>query len=348
LLKIKISIPGAKENINISQFTGNLENKHNDCIFFVNQFVEDPDFWFIIEEPNENDNVCNIDKSRIILLTAEVAHQSGYYDTEKAKSYLNQFSEIYTCYEIYRDNVTSALPFLPWMINANHGDSIYAENPRDIKYFEKLDNIEKLKTLSVICSNVTWTDFHLKRISFVSELKKHFKDKLDWFGNGVNSIESKWEGIAPYKYHIVIENQVKYNVITEKLYDSFLGLSFPIYSGATNVYEYFPHDSLIGININDLKRSINSIEEVIEEDYFNQYYQSIIVSKNIVLKEINCFTRISTIALSKNKFLPNNRMLTKIILLNNINSKKNIPVLFNLAGKMFRKLGNQLITYSNK
>jgi len=347
MLKIKLSIPGALEHINISQFTGNLLNEHMNCRFYINNNVEDPDFWFIIEEPHENDKFCNIDKTRVVLLTAEVAHQPGYYNSQKAKLFLNQFAEIYTCYEIYRDNVTSDLPFLPWMINANHGNSIYADNQKNKIYFENLLSLDKPKTLSVICSNVTWTEFHLKRILFVKELKRHFKDKLDWYGNGVNPIKTKWEGIAPYKYHIVLENQEKYNVITEKLYDSFLGLSYPIYSGACNVFEHFPKNSLINIHLNDLKSSIYSIEEIIEENFYKRNYQSIINAKNIVINEKNLFTRIASIALKKNEKLPNNREFTTIFPLKK-NTNNNILGFYNIVGKAFRKIGTQLISYSNQ
>ena len=65
--------------------------------------------------------------------------------------------------------------------------------------------------------------------------KKHFKDRLNWYGNGVNEINNKFEVISNSKYHIVLENDSKYNLISEKLYDSYLGLSFPIYYGAPNV-----------------------------------------------------------------------------------------------------------------
>ena len=43
---------------------------------------------------------------------------------------------------------------------------------------------------------------------------------------GVNSLNDKWDGIHDYKYHIVLENEANY-LISEKLFDSYLGLSFP-------------------------------------------------------------------------------------------------------------------------
>ena len=104
------------------------------------------------------------------------------------------------------------------------------------------------------------------------KLKEHFKDKLDWYGNGINPLDRKWDGIAPYKYHLTLENQSTYNVITEKLYDAFLGLSYPIYWGAPNVNDYFEDNSLIKINLNDLKGSIQIIEKVIAENYYEIYF----------------------------------------------------------------------------
>jgi hypothetical protein len=346
LLKIKISIPSAKERINISQFVGNSNNEHNGCKFYINEEIVDPDFWFILEQPHATDNSCNIDKSRIILLTAEVAHQPGFYDSKKAALFLDQFGEIYTCYEIYRDNVTSDLPFLPWMINSNHGDSIFAKNKRDIDFFKNLTYLEKPKLLSVICSNVRWTNYHVKRISFVTELKKHFKDKLEWFGNGIKPIETKWEGIAPFKYHIVLENQEHYNVITEKLYDSYLGLSFPIYSGASNVFDHFPKDSLSKIYTNDLKGTINTIEKVIEEDYASKFFKNILDSKTIILNNMNLFTRISKISKEKHEIIPNIRDLVQVLPLKKYDNNRLFTKLLNYSGRAFRKIGNELINIS--
>ena len=70
-------------------------------------------------------------------------------------------------------------------------------------------------------------------------MKSHFGSQLDWYGNGVNEIQRKHEGILDYKYHIVLENESRNNLISEKIFDSMLGLSVPIYYGAPNISEYF-------------------------------------------------------------------------------------------------------------
>ena len=42
---------------------------------------------------------------------------------------------------------------------------------------------------------------------------------------------------------MVLENQLGHNSMTEKLFDSYLGNSYPIYAGATNTEDYFPENS---------------------------------------------------------------------------------------------------------
>jgi hypothetical protein len=347
MIKVKITLPGAAKNINLSQFLGNQSNLYKDCKFFVNEFVADPDFWFLFEGPAEEDFECFIDPSFIYFVTAEVALPSGYYSENKRKDFLNQFSKIFTCHDVYESNVTNCLPFLPWMINANHGNTIFEQHERDFNYFSNLSELNKTKNISVFCSSVTWTDNHKQRLRFVKKLKEHFKDKLDWFGNGVNGLERKWDGIASYKYHLTLENQSTFNVITEKLYDAFLGLCYPIYWGAPNVNDYFEEGALTSININDLNGSIQTIEKIINEDYYEKHFDNILRAKNLCLNKYNVFHRISEICANDYNYASNPSV--RSVKINKIDFEKSISYankILNFSGKVLRKIGNELIIYS--
>lgn len=48
-----------------------------------------------------------------------------------------------------------------------------------------------------------------------------------------------------------------------KLADAFLGYTVPIYCGCPNVYDYFPEDSLIRIDIHDFEGSLTKIKEIV-------------------------------------------------------------------------------------
>ena len=61
-------------------------------------------------------------------------------------------------------------------------------------------------------------------------------------------------------------------------------------------------DSLLKIDINDYAKSIFSIEEAINKNVYEENYDSIIKSKNIVCEELNLFNRVAELSLSKSKY----------------------------------------------
>lgn len=298
MYKIKVSIPGFGNNLNISQYIGNeSSNIVGGYKFFVNDpECTDPDFWFVIDDLQNTHEKSLIDPNNVIYLTAEAIYSAGYFDSSDKIAFIQQFSKIFTCHDILKKNVYSQPPFLGWMINANHGPSIFQESRRDINWLKKIDFLEKTKKVSVICSSKILTKDHYVRFKFVSNLKAHFGDDLDWYGNGVRPVEQKWDAIAPYKYHIVLENQSRNNVITEKIYDSYLGLAYPIYWGAPNLDDYFHSSSFARIDPYNLNGSIATIERLIESDVCFQKRDLLISSKNDVLETMNPFVRMCRIA----------------------------------------------------
>jgi hypothetical protein len=301
VLNIKISFPGHGLDQNISQFVGNDNNVYDNKKFWINSEIKDCDFWFIFEDLNKFDrNVTSVDKKNLIYLSAETSWSDEYYFRKSKIEFLQQFSQIYVYGlkfpdNLFKNKVIKDLPFLPWMINANHGDSYLAPNDRDLNFFKNTNIIKKTKNLSIICSDKRDTEFHKNRYDFVVQLKEHFGDELDWFGNGVNEIASKWDGISNYKYHICLENISRDYLITEKLYDSFLGLSYPIYYGAPNINKFFRPDSYSEIDIFDIDKSTKIIEEIISTDPYEKLLPKILESKNLVCTDYNLFDRISKI-----------------------------------------------------
>jgi len=297
VIKIKISTRGAPKGALLSQFLGNNQNTWKNCQFFLNCQVDRPDFWFVIEDTDDDDRVCQVPRDRVFFLSAETAWPPGYYsETPGGIDFLKQFSHVFTCHDVYLPTVTYTIPFLPWMINSNHGNSMFSPHTRDLHFFNRFQNLSKLKLLSVFCSSQTWTPTHRMRLRFVEGLKEHFGDRLDWYGNGIQTLSEKWEGIAPYRYTIVLENQASKNVVTEKLQDAFLGLSYPIYWGAPNVEQYFSKESFSPIDIKDLKGSIESIEEIVSSDLYVERLGALRESRNRVLFELNFLARIGRIA----------------------------------------------------
>ena len=297
VLTIKISSRGSGKNLNLSQFTGNNTNEWSGCRFFVNANLEYADAWFVSEDVDDDETACAVPDGKVFFLTAETSWPPGYYDCNAGRSaFLDQFAEIYTCHDVFRPNTVSSLPFLPWMINANHGPSITAPHQRDVAWLADLTSLPKTRDLSVFCSQQTMTDGHRLRLRFVEKLKEYFGDRLDWFGNGIQPLAEKWDGIAPYRYHLVLENHAAPNVITEKLWDAFLGFAYPIYWGAPNVHDYVPKDSLAAINVMDLQGSVDFIEELLASDVAEAAQPQIRGARELVLGKLHYLSRIAEIA----------------------------------------------------
>jgi len=296
-MRIRVSARGGTSSPNISQFVGNANNTFQDCTFFINDPVAEADVWFVIEDLNDNETPCWVPPERIFFLTAETSWEPGHYAPgTDASTFLDQFERIYSCHDIFRTNVISAPPFLPWMINANHGSSILARHKRSVDFLGEIRSLPKEKGLSVFCSDQSSTANHRMRLRFVQELKSYFGGSIDWFGNGINPLEEKWDGIAPYRYTLVLENQSMPNLFTEKIYDAFLGLAYPIYWGAPNLSEYFDEGSFRPINIRDLNGSKATISGLLDSDLAEASLSKLLQSRDTVLHDLNLFARMAKIA----------------------------------------------------
>lgn len=364
MLTIKLSLPGFAHP-DISQFTGTLNNTFRNCEFYINRDdILSADFWVCLEGPYKSEETCRVDRKNVIYLAAEVAWPRFFYDSELKRSFLNQFGRVYTCHDVYAENVVFGPPYLPWMINANHGQSIFSASERDRSYFSDLNQLPKTKQLSVFCSAQTWTNDHKMRLKFVKALKNHFGDTLDWFGNGIQPLDRKWEGIAPYKYHLVLENQSRFDVITEKLYDSFLGLAYPIYYGAPNVGDYFDLNAMATINILDLKGSIKKIEHILTTDPYQDALPALVESKSRVLSKYNLFERIVDLCQASYQGSPTEAKATEQVVLRPLADfdvvsdlktaleERQYQVLFKrlayyYPGHLLQRLGNKLLDSYN-
>jgi len=293
MVDIKVTLPSHGKNLNLNNF--HSRKNSSEYKFHINSAIKKADVWIVFEDLKDEIEYCEVPKENVIYLNNETSFKKNYFFENHMVEFLNQFNYTYGCYPNLKPNHVNTYPFLPWMIHANHGDSIFNKTNLNYDFFTDFKNTEKQIELSVICSNKKNTENHGLRIEFLKILKNHFKDNLQWFGNGINEIENKFEVISKSKYHIVLENDSKYNLISEKLYDAYLGLSFPIYYGAPNINKYFDKDSLKAININDINGSIATIENTIKNNLFENNLNLLHLEKEKVLNDYNLYNRICEI-----------------------------------------------------
>lgn len=145
----------------------------------------------------------------------------------------------------------------------------------------------KEKLLSVICSAEARLPGHRQRLKFVRLLKDKLGQKMDWFGRGINPLADKWDGLAPYHYHLCMENSVVSHYWTEKISDAFLACCMPIYWGAPNIVDYFDSRGLEVIDLRNTDESLARIENIILTPPKERNFDAILENRRRVMEEFN-------------------------------------------------------------
>lgn len=154
---------------------------------------------------------------------------------------------------------------------------------------------EKSKLLSIIVSNKKQTFGHRLRHDVIG-MKDHLKNPIDIFGNGYNPIEHKITALQDYAFTIVIENTKRDFYFTEKLIDSFMTGTVPIYWGCPSIDKFFNLDGMILFdNLYDLQLQLNhlsfdkynSMIEAINENF--QKAKNYLIAEDWIYKNSNIF-----------------------------------------------------------
>jgi hypothetical protein len=165
-------------------------------------------------------------------------------------------------------------------------------------HFDELDkgtHFEKSKTISTVCSNKKQRHtLHQKRYTFTHELARKIPE-LEIFGKGHQPIDDKEEAVTPYRYHLAIENYIGIHHWTEKLADAFLGFSLPFYIGCPNAGDYFPPQSFIPLDLNNIDEATAVIKEAIKNNEYQRRLPYIKEARKKVLYEYNLFQVVSDI-----------------------------------------------------
>lgn len=101
-------------------------------------------------------------------------------------------------------------------------------------------NVDTTKTrnASLIASSKRVWEGHLLRHAVVDRIRAE-NLPVDVMGRGYRPFADKAEGLAPYRYSVVIENLREPSYFTEKLVDTALCRTVPIYWGAPDIGDYF-------------------------------------------------------------------------------------------------------------
>jgi hypothetical protein len=184
-------------------------------------------------------------------------------------------------------------------------------NLSEIKALD-VSKMEKKNVLSTMCSSKYFDEGHILRIDFLKYVEKRLKenekpdfelDIYNWDNNhqfenyrkGLDHYVNKSDGVLPYKYYFMVENNFEENFITEKLWEPILCETLVFYYGCPNVSKYIDPLAYIQLDMYDFEKSYELIERAIREDWWSQRIDIIRKEKKKILDELAFFPTICQI-----------------------------------------------------
>lgn len=276
----------ATENTTFRKQSKNEKGIVGNCQFTFNPLNQDYD-WLVIQDdvskilPNQTE-ILNCPKENTILVTTEPPSITKY-----GKGFASQFNHVITSQK------EKDLP---------HSNAIRTQTGNVWFYGKTYDEIRtiiepsKIKKISTVCSDKQQGHtIHKLRYEFTKIMEEQITE-LERFGRGFKWVETKAEAIDDYEFHVAIENHYAPNVWTEKLSDTFLGFAVPIYYGCPNIFDYFPEDSIILIDIYDIEGSIKKIKKIISTPgEYERRLPAIKEARRRVIEEYNLLSMIDRI-----------------------------------------------------
>lgn len=154
---------------------------------------------------------------------------------------------------------------------------------------------DKTRGISTVYSaKRQWHTNHAQRFAFIAAMRALLPD-MAVFGRGATPMDDKAEALAPFRYHLAVENHIGLHHFTEKLSDAFLARSLPFYAGAPNIADYFPEGSFIRIDIRDPEGAARIIREAIADNAWQARLPLIEEARRRVLEEHHLFAVIDRI-----------------------------------------------------
>jgi hypothetical protein len=144
----------------------------------------------------------------------------------------------------------------------------------------------KTKGLSTVTSEkIMCPGHHLRQV-----VSQQLQGVADCYGNFFkNPVATSWDAIAPYRFHLAIENESSPNYFTEKLINCFQAKTVPIYWGCPNL-EDFGFDTRGIVRVEDLITRIKSgeiIADIVSDKSYNVLQDAIECNYNLAISKYN-------------------------------------------------------------
>jgi hypothetical protein len=197
-------------------------------------------------------------------------------------------------------------PALPWFYGISFTPGGLVAD-LDIGALRALPVPAKEPKISVVLSRKSQLPKHRARLAFVEALKAALGDRLLIYGRGFTEISDKRIAIAPYAYHLVLENNDIPHFWTEKTADALLGWALPVFSGCANLGSYFPEGSFVPMDLAQPKAAIAQITALLDAHPYPRHVPAIGAARERLMGEHNLFPFLAAWAKTLPPFRPGAR-----------------------------------------
>jgi hypothetical protein len=135
---------------------------------------------------------------------------------------------------------------------------------------------------------------HAKRHALIEQLRAALP-AMRVYGRNAEPLDDKAQALAPFRYHLAVENHIAPHHITEKLTDALLGRCLCFYAGAPNAAEYFPAESFIPIDIHNPARALATIRSAMADRLWEARREVIEEARQRVLEREHLFAIIDRV-----------------------------------------------------
>lgn len=222
--------------------------------------------WLLVYDHPQKGLTTRLPRERRILCMTEPS-SIRYYDPD----FINQFGVLLSTspYRDFSGPNYHTQPSSPWFYQARIGSNDSSGRPSASVGLQELTGPvkpEKTRPISAICSRKQINLNQVRRIRFLSALKSALGTDLEIFGRGYKSISDKSEGLAPFKYTVVLENSLEEHCWTEKFADAVLAGCYPIYAGCRNIGDYFNPDGFAVVDTTRPKAAVRAVTDILAAD----------------------------------------------------------------------------------
>lgn len=266
--------------------------------------------WLVCHEPFREREPTLIPKHRRIMLMGEPSSLARI-----DLRFLNQFGILVSPFHVpgFQGTTIVSQPGLPWFFGWNRSENEWL----DFAQLQKMESIQKRPDISVVVSNKSFHRGHRIRLQLVRILQQRLGERLQVFGKGIREVADKRDAIAPYQYHLSLENSTEPNYWSEKLSDAYLGGACPIYLGCTNIERWFAPESMYRIELDEtlvepklsiaLENIAERIAKWLDSDPYPKHIHALREARERVLHDYSFFAvlRDAIISLGESAGVPN-------------------------------------------